>query len=305
MQRRCIHDAFGKEDPEKIKQSAIPRPHARKSNLNGKDTTGKKRTVDKQMLPYQIGTNCARPENHSQLLENVLNRVAPVANMVVQPSISQSNLGSCLGASSAATQRDIAERASLLLDPALFWETTVQSSHREHAPHSAMLPTNFLSADDTRRDTTIEGHCTLGTTYGASDAKVEPAPLNSRESFEQPASSLVSPPASSHDDVDSSPMIANPQWIPSRSSSEQSSIQIKQSQNRYTPESGSLRRASNSSSYGEATSEQVACAELTEAILDPKARARVLSEYRADEESLRLIKELQVQEMGLRRRGNA
>ena len=299
MQRRCIHDAFGNEDPEKVKQSAIPRPHARKSNVHGKDGVIKK----PQRLPRQIDSDCANPDPHPQVVETFVSQLAPVANMVAHPSLSESILANSPAVSDAATQRDVAERASLLLDPALFWETTVQTSVQGQAQHSTTFSTLRKSANDSQPNSTTDGHRSLETPHASSDTKVDPESLDQRESFEQPASSLVSPPASSYDEIGNSLTTANPHWVPSRSSSEQSSTQFKQSQHRYTPESGPLRRAS-SSSYSEATSEQAAGSKSAEMGSIPKARAGFQSEYRADEESLRLIKELQAQEMGLRKRGN-
>lgn len=134
---------------------------------------------------------------------------------------------------------------------------------------------------------------------------------------EQPAaSSLVSPPASAHDDAEKSlPDCENPNPTPSSSSSRHSSRHQKHVQ-RYTPESGSARRAS-SSSVGEGGGRKnvVAMMSLLNTNIkvqpttprDPRDhghfKADSSPEVVTDEASLKLIKELQAQEYGLRRRG--
>lgn len=81
----------------------------------------------------------------------------------------------------------------------------------------------------------------------------------------------------------------------------------------YTPESGSVRRAS-SSSVGiargllrESESPVIGTSKRSGSVLVGEAKkgrkSRVGSEIEADEESMRLIRELQAQDMGLRRRG--
>lgn len=138
----------------------------------------------------------------------------------------------------------------------------------------------------------------------------------------QPANSLVSPPASEHQNADNAPP------SPPTTSSRHSSPQPKQQ--RYTPESSS-RRASTSftndvaetsesgrassgpttagkevsptttiSTTGEDQKKEVALESPTE-----KRKPRGSMDGIADEESLRLIKELQAEEYGLRRRGRA
>ena len=133
------------------------------------------------------------------------------------------------------------------------------------------------------------------------------------ESFSQPAaSSLVSPPASSHNDAGHTPPASESKFTPSSVSSRHSSRHSRQVQ-RYTPESKSTRRAS-SSSVAEMIAEKSASLRNKTEIANingkidasPKrVKPRLSSETFADEESLRLIKELQAQDYGLRRRGRA
>ena len=126
--------------------------------------------------------------------------------------------------------------------------------------------------------------------------------MDSRESLEQPASSLVSPPASSHDGGGDSPPGVRFQRALSRSCSEQSSTQLRQLQHQYTPESGPIRRPSNSS-CDDIPPKQAGPSHEAVPDFGLKPRAEPRAEYVADEESLKLIKELQAQELGLRRRG--
>ena len=106
------------------------------------------------------------------------------------------------------------------------------------------------------------------------------------------ASSLVSPPASSDNDAGSSP------------AAEVSDAKIRQvfqaSQEhyqRYTPDSSSTGRASNSSEADGSVDKEPSRAN--------EGEGSRKSETQADENSLRLIKELQAQDLGLRRRGRA
>lgn len=164
------------------------------------------------------------------------------------------------------------------------------------------------------------------------DFPIDPALEHMSSSFSVPAASLVSPPASSHADASGTPL------SPSASSSRHSSRHPKQIQ-RYTPESAP-RGASSSSvddtlptnDGGSLVSEAIALGKETSPITtnssngedDEKAeltqtmaggherkveatirRSRGSMDGIADEESRKLIKELQAQDYGLRRRDKA
>ena len=234
--------------------------------------------------------------------------------MVAETQDSDSRVHTGRGVLDVATQRDMAERASLLLDPALFLDNVHNSTPTYQAPHSVKIASPLDLADQSWSNISTglprhneDQHC-QSTSYTIPDDKLGLESHESRESFEQSASSLVSPPASSHNDAGESPPTARSQWIPSRRSSDQSRTQLKQMQRvqqRCTPESGPLERAS-SSSDGEITPEQAGqpkLADLTDSYSILKARSELKYEYMADEESLRLIKQLQAQDLGLRRRG--
>ena len=133
--------------------------------------------------------------------------------------------------------------------------------------------------------------------------------LENGSGFEQPAaSSLVSPPASSHDEAEQLLSNLDPNLAPSASSSRHSSQHPKQTQ-RYTPESGPIRRDSSSSTNPppHVGTPSRAASPPTIGRAPDSAQKRVKAppgfETVTDEESLRLIKELQAEEYGLRRRG--
>lgn len=129
-------------------------------------------------------------------------------------------------------------------------------------------------------------------------------------SVEQPAASLVSPPASAHDEAEKSPVTSQPSNLASSTSSRHSSRYPKQVQ-RYTPESGPARRASSSSVGDVGVGKSTATVgkvlnfrtDVETPIASKDVKTNLSPETVADEESLKLIKELQAQEHGLRRRG--
>ena len=241
--------------------------------------------------------------------------------------------------------------AELALDPALFRSN----------PYEVVTNTYKTGSINVERRSAGE----MDSPGSLRGGKVDMITLETRESYEQPASSLVSPPASTSDDAGHSPPAGNETWTPSITSSRQSSRQPKQIhlQQRNTPESGLVRRASTSScgenivqkevdngtsptvtepsssgqqpthqrpgaetiaepsvfqfQYRRNSSEQLAQDPLVPPNLRgstpptqyPKSSPFVRStsvnarSTQEDEESLKLIKELQAQEYGLRRRG--
>ena len=126
---------------------------------------------------------------------------------------------------------------------------------------------------------------------------------------QQVATSLVSPPDSTHTDAERTPPATgkvNGMTPPgTTSSSRHSSRPAKQAQ-RYTPESGTIRRASTSSvgvAFGRESGSPTTSVG-TSGTSHKKAKSRMSSEIEADEESLKLIRAIQAEELGLRRRGN-
>ena len=289
-------------------EQAIPRPHARKSNILGK-TTAKKPTSPMKGSSHSSTTNYyGSVLDSSEYIE--ASRPAPVANMIAQPSMFQPRTSSLPAASLQAT-------AELALDPALFVDNSSSFTYESYTTGPLLGRTSSAQESESTTNSTtelpvqIDEAWQMDTSYPGTDDKVATIPLESRKSYEQPASSLVSPPASSNEGTGHSPTGAHETWPPSGSSSRQSSSQPKQTQQhqRYTPESGPMRRAS-SSSYGDNDMRSAAekalsptAIELPQSDQQP-SHQRLTFEAVADEESMRLIKELQAQDYGLRRRGN-
>ncbi|KAM0794564.1 hypothetical protein BDR22DRAFT_814938, partial [Usnea florida] len=301
--RRCIHDEHGNEDPIKVRESAIPRPHARKSNTQTKEASTPKKYLQGAAQKRNAGQQ-QQPAPTISISEEQISRPAPVANMIAPPSNSVVQGSEVPGLTDHVPLALPGELISL--DPALLDDGANNVQHEEltstsftrqrsvdpsvASPHGYMKEISNKIADQWQiTDTCPAPHIEIGATT------IEP-----RGTFEPPASSLVSPPASLHDDAGVSPVDAHAGWKSSSLSSRHSSSQPKQTQ-RYTPDSGSMRRAS-SSSYDENAPENAVSPGMADRFSDQKAKARNGSENTADEESMRLIKELQAEEYGLRRR---
>lgn len=249
-------------------------------------------------------------------------RPAPVANMMGHSSSSASTANMMnYSPSSVNQQSNQARTAALTSDAELANQAlcqlnnTIISTHAQGDEKCNLKPLPLETSREPAEN--IEDEVQLVDIPPTSNLKVKAGfvrevPLPN-ESFPQPAaSSLVSPPASAHNDAGHTPSASEPNRTPSSSSSRHSSRHPKQVQ-RYTPESGSARRAS-SSSVADMMAEKstslinrVESANISAEIdTSPKrAKPRLSSETFADEESMRLIKELQAQEYGLRRRGRA
>lgn len=272
--------------------------------------------------------------------------VAPVANMIASPPVLDTQTSTIPSMPSASLEAT----AELALDPALFGSNPYEASTDRHRLDS--INVGRRSAGEMDKSGSLRG------------GKVDMMALETRDSYEQPASSLVSPPASTSDDAGHSPPARNELWTPSISS-RQSSRQPKQIhlQQRNTPESGLVRRASTSS-CGENTVQKEVDKGTSSTVTEPSSSEQQPTQQRSgaetvaepsvfqfryqpnmseqlaqvphvppnlcrstpstqhpksspvvrsasvnarstqeDEESLKLIKELQAQEYGLRRRG--
>ena len=301
----------------------------------------------KQTTSFNSPTGDFGVEGDSSQMTEATRRPAPIANMIAPPQAPAYNLGNHEFRTSPlpnAYLQATAELALPLLDPALF-ENIIDSFENRQQPSSMTEPSHNqeqdIIPDDAKLSEWVEGqrkpaaipaeststrreqslretresstitleNFALAPDGVAAGAKIE---AEAGETYAQPAASLVSPPASLHNDTGNSPT-ADVDWTRSRTSSRQSSRQQKQmQQQRYTPESGPMRRASSSSYSGNNTAEHGEPQPLQESAItigtSPIERANhagPTSENIADEESLRLIKEIQAQEYGLRRRGKA
>lgn len=321
-QRRCIHDENGNEDPVKVREAAVPRPAAaikrRKLDTGGQDArlTKKPRlsTKAESLEPVRIlpasTSNAARSESEQ----------APVAN-TTEHDLDYD------GHHSRHMSLPISVSETI---PILLTFPTREPSHQMEAegsitadgelaspvPDSNPVEANVSHEIIQQRRGDSEPHVHLSSANSSSSQKasidVEVPFLEHNSSVEQPAASLVSPPASAHDEAEKSPVNSQPSNLASSTSSRHSSRYPKQVQ-RYTPESGPARRASSSSvgdvGDGKSTVAVVKVLSVKTDIETPTSpkdvKANSSPEAVTDEESLKLIKELQAQEHGLRRRGRA
>ncbi|KAL9587152.1 MAG: hypothetical protein Q9212_000425 [Teloschistes hypoglaucus] len=336
QQRRCLHDENGKEDPHKIQEAAAPRSGAtaaKRRRLHGglQDTPTHGRPSEMATpgttfpaadlpapgcLPSHLSVEehvaPALTVAHGQLVNVVPVEQEASSTARFQPHpVSQKP-----GRSSSAVEVNNAGAAP------------VSVSEQEASEAQATL------AERPDDGTQLEPMQHVSTTTPSSGTLNHKLSLQSEDTGlleEQPAaSSLVSPPASSHDDLE------NPQTLgvdskhaySSSSSSRRSSRHptTQSQQHRFTPESAAARRDSSSSVAGvndadtspkpeEArtptlagateTSTPTSSSPLTTDSTQKKMKARLGSEAGADEESLRLIKKLQAEEHGLRSRRGA
>ena len=238
---------------------------------------------------------------------------APAANMMGHSPPSENQQYEHQGPTPLSSEAELANQALHQLNNAIV-NTPVQDDDKPD-PDPPHLETPMEPLEN------IEDEVQLITMPSTSDLKAKASFIREvppNESFSQPAaSSLVSPPASSHNDAGHTPPTLEPKFTPSSSSSRHSSRHPsrhpKQVQ-RYTPESGSTRRASSSSDVagmmGEKSASVINRIETAnvngeDGLSAKRIKARLSSDTFADEESLRLIKELQAQDYGLRRRGRA
>lgn len=322
-QRRCIHDENGNEDPVKIREAAVPRPAAtikrRKLDSGGHDARLIKKpqlsTKAESLEPNRILP--ASPPSASRS-ESEKRQLAPVATAAGHDPRSN-------GQQTRHMSLPISVRDTKLL---LLTTSSRESVHQTQADgpdvvdgnssspaqESNPIVTNASHQDNQqhRGDSEDQVHLISANSPSSQKASLDmEAPfLEHHSSVEQPAASLVSPPASAHDDAEKSPVTNQPSNLASSTSSRHSSRHPKHVQ-RYTPESGPARRASSSSvgdvGVGKSTAAAATVLNVRTDAETPKApkdlKANLSPEAVADEESLKLIKELQAEEHGLRRRG--
>ncbi|MCJ1437951.1 JmjC domain-containing histone demethylation protein 1 [Xylographa pallens] len=304
--RRCIHDENGNEDPIKVAEASVPRSSSSKKRKSGGEgvETG---LPKKAKRPSSSGTMISLSQNQPlpPQVDSPPLQLPPVMT-ATQTLIEQS-----------VPKEDPAEVAQQALGQVISTLTGTVSTVPPITPHG-ISPAFQPSSPP---NLTMEDEVHLIATSPLSDLKFEAdyehPILSSDPSFQQPsASTLVSPPASTHNTDEETPhAVSKAQNItPSAtSSSSRHSSRPANTTQHYTPESGSVRRAS-SSSVGIATgllreggSPIGGTSRRSGSVLAGEAKkgrkSRVGSEIEADEESMRLIRELQAQDMGLRRRG--
>ena len=299
LQRRCVHDAFGNEDPVKVAESAIPRPHARK-NRKASDTHANAKGLE---------TGLDKGLEDSPLR-------APTANMVptVQPeSSSLTNAAADVGlpvSDSAETPKldtTTPTNGTITSDSVLMELESLLHQDGGSINVSASQKANIPSTEQPE-----EGNPAIES--GAEGGKMEPSGQTTH---------LMSPPASSHDDIGNSPTNGDHTHSPSPPASRLPSQQspkvqvVRISQQRTTPESTTARRASSvifevpnkhptDAAKDEMTATTIVTTTTTTTLPHKNQKSRRPSEanLEADEESLKLIKELQAQDLGLRKRAS-
>ena len=256
-------------------EAAIPRPAAKRKRLsNAKEQSPQQKKQSKSSAGRD--DQSAAPEKS----ENPLPHQGQVATESEVLSLDHS-----------AAQQPHPEENGILpipVDP----ELLVQSSTA--APQSQ--PPIFSPEDEVN----------LIATSPLSDVKCE-SPTDDLHVVPAVASSLVSPPDSTHADAERTPPATvklNGFTPPTTSaSSRQSSHPAKQQGSRYTPESGPVRRPSSSSGDAFTRESMSPTVSAEPSAVSRRRKSRTSSAIDADVESLKLIREIQAQDLGLRRRG--
>ena len=259
----------------KVAESAVPRPHARK--INKGEHLPRSQAVSPELDHLFVSTSIYDLPSMDEVLPEAV--VVPIVNMIAAPASAPSRHdemldgGRSFDAETCGPRTTRSERTSTASR-----DHDMQNKQKMIAVEDGLILDPFLT----------HGALAVG---GAS-----PTGIDSRsDTFDKAASTLVSPPASSDDTSGVSPPRAHVTPSKSRSHSRESSPSRNRNFQRYTPESGLIRKPSHAPSQGR-NSEQD---------MQRSKKRRSVSVPEADEESLRLIKQLQAQDLGLRRRGKA
>ena len=303
-QRRCLHDQHGLEDPTKIRGAAHP--------MSPIGT--ERRRLDGQSPDAPVQSKA----DDDVSLEQVFRRMSPVLSTpplltsMTEEDAQTAARGADLRTEHAKTDNGLPSniqepQASLLRNNALHPIPDERSAN-----HTRTLAEDFTPPSQDASGLQLHAELSTKTPINALKHEIPPVQLESSASFGQPAaSSLVSPPASSHEDSEQPNQGGSSKPTYSGSSSRRSSPH-RQAQ-RFTPESGPTRRYSSSS----AVVNTPAVEERWSSTFPPdssthgpdsaqkQAKARLHSDNLADEESLKLIRALQAQDYGLRRRSRA
>ncbi|KAL8970056.1 MAG: hypothetical protein Q9197_004022 [Variospora fuerteventurae] len=318
--RRCTHDENGNVDPVKLRESVNPRSAStnkrRKLEHYTQDTVvaeylheacGPDNTipVDDPSRPDAIPTHASPPQRGPAAVMvtplHVTTHDQPASSTHVNPSQATSPVNNA-----AEPTEPLHLSGNVLAEPKNTTPPSARDDEMSDVEFHARLPAEIRGLEKMQEAATTSPK---GSPF---DMPAMPLQLEVGSSFDQPAaSSLVSPPASSHDDSEQPvPSTDHEKPTYSGSSSRYSPRHPAQIQ-RYTPESGPARRDSSSSMVIDNTShaeDQSLSTYPTTAPVPPDsaqkriAKARLSAEVEADEESLKLIKALQAEDYGLRRR---
>ena len=278
FKRRCVHDEFGNEDPVKLAEASVPRPAAKRKKA-----------------PPEIGEPAIRKKIKIASANTEIESVSaePLKESTPVGSSQEQGLPEIISPVEAAlqpVQPSVDEPSVIPVDPELL--------SLQPVPNATAHPPVFSPEDEVN----------LIATSPLSDVKCEP-PSHDLHAVPPLASSLASPPESTHTDTGTPPATVKLKGFtpPTTSaSSRQSSHPAKQQETRYTPESEILRRPSTSSGgAGFLRDSHSPTISIVPSVGSTRRKSRTSSAIDADEESLRLIRELQAQDLGLRRRGRS
>ncbi|KAL8710801.1 MAG: hypothetical protein Q9220_004604 [cf. Caloplaca sp. 1 TL-2023] len=321
--RRCLHDGNSREDPMKANDAANPRltpPSKRRRVEAGVQSSPLSKDSYQNSLTKDASTPAQLPVSNALPLQQ-LDVQKPASPRLMAPNITVAdsdliNQPNHIVAASGQQQHllqpdDATEKVEIQTSQDLIQfeaEDVTSSSASEQAPTRAQIQS------DMSQEVPIQGSATRYSPFSNAahpqDLKYKmPGQMESGSSFEQPAaSSLVSPPASSHDDTEQPASAVEGRSTYSGPSSRHSSRHPGQTHD-FTPESVPMRRDSSSSATETSLVEKTSLPSASSPIsgqghgsAQKRMKARLHSETVADEESLRLIKELQAQDYGLRRR---
>ena len=294
QQRRCVHDELGNEDPRKLAEAAIPRPTAKRkkllqnepfyepiydspvpTNINQATTS----PPQDEATPYNIGVQI--PDIPIDPFLDTPSRRSPVPDRTKQAE-----------PITAVDDFDINQ----LIDPALFDPSLLAQNGHD--------PINLAIAQS------AEQALSMLHTSPLIESKYD-RHLQDIQSPQPVDLSLVSPPNSAMDGQERSvsdngtPKGFTPPST-NNSSSRHSSQPAAKLGIRFTPDSGTPRQPSLCSG-GAVSSSRDSTSPMTN--LPPnttplkRSKSRSQSELDSDEASLKLIREMQAQDLGLRRRG--
>ncbi|KAL8694282.1 MAG: hypothetical protein Q9218_001050 [Villophora microphyllina] len=338
--RRCLHDEFGREDPQKVQEAATPRSGA---------TAAKRRKLHGEMQAtptHERPSETVPPSNLSTLLTLPAPTFLPSHAGGQQHATPAPMVAEGPPVSIVMVDQEVSSTANPQPRPPSQLDSGVGLIPPGPSPSTGEVENIDVMAPSIAHDEASEAQATPAETAASvkpdevdhvSTAtpppntfhhKIPPQPEVDTHAFEeQPAaSSLASPPASSHEDLEQ-PQVMGVDSKPSYSSSSSSRHSsrrptVQPQQQRFTPDSAPTRRDSSSSLAGangidtsprpeeartptlpaamETTTPSSSSPLLTESAQKRK-KARLGSEVGADEESLKLIRKIQREELGLRR----
>ncbi|KAL9595827.1 MAG: hypothetical protein Q9219_006204 [cf. Caloplaca sp. 3 TL-2023] len=286
--RRCRHDENGKEDPLDVQEAASPKLAGA---LKRRKLRHDAQSIVLPLQPRSINPPKRSPGFSGATETNVFCGQQESPGHTTPPTV---------------VLADSLPADGPMSDQPLKPNNVEEVQLPELNPNFRVSRPTSMPINDTRVDAeAVLSLSSTGEEMGAAQIPIQGLGENfslEKLRFEQPAaSSLVSPPASSHDGYEQPTPTVDPRATCSGSSSRHSSRHPMQTQ-RFTPESGPARRNSSSSIIVDTRVFEVKSPSISP--LSINSAQRLSSDTVADEESLRLIRALQAEDYGLRRRSD-